>query len=132
MLLKIFYLISPQQEHFRMKFQLILEATVQGYNFGICIILGNWSCDHIPTTCLMDPDLSNHPYLVFLHFLVRSDEISLLGYIQRTLIWTLNTVPDDICHQYFSLKFCDFSTIFLLETLNFLFWTYTLDPDNNT
>jgi hypothetical protein len=32
-LLKIFYLISPQWKHFRIKFQLILKATVQGYNF---------------------------------------------------------------------------------------------------
>jgi hypothetical protein len=32
-LLKIFPLISPQQEHLRTKFQLILEAIVQGYNF---------------------------------------------------------------------------------------------------
>jgi hypothetical protein len=38
-LLKIFYLISPQWEHFRTKFQLILEATVQGYNFRFCPFL---------------------------------------------------------------------------------------------
>jgi hypothetical protein len=30
---KIFYLISPQQEHFRTKFKQILEATFKGYNF---------------------------------------------------------------------------------------------------
>jgi hypothetical protein len=38
-LLKIFYLISPQWEHFKTKFQLILEATVQGYNFRFCLFL---------------------------------------------------------------------------------------------
>jgi hypothetical protein len=40
------YLISPQQEHFEIKFQLILEAIVQGYNFRILPIFGSWSCDH--------------------------------------------------------------------------------------
>jgi hypothetical protein len=32
-LLKIFYLISPQREHLRTKFQLILEGILQGYDF---------------------------------------------------------------------------------------------------
>ena len=54
-LLKIFYLISPQQEHFRTKFQLILEATVQGYNFRFLSIFGNWSCDHCPNIPLDGP-----------------------------------------------------------------------------
>jgi hypothetical protein len=40
-LLRIFYLISPQQEHFRTKFQLILETTLQGYNFCLLTIFGN-------------------------------------------------------------------------------------------
>jgi hypothetical protein len=96
--LKIFYLISPQQKHFRTKFQLIVEATVQGYNFGISTILGNWSCDHLPTTHLIDPDLSKSFISCFSAFLVKTDEILFLGYIQRTLIWTLNAVPDDICY----------------------------------
>jgi hypothetical protein len=47
-LLKIFYLISAQQEHFRTKFQLILETTLQGYNFYLLTIFGNCSCDHCP------------------------------------------------------------------------------------
>jgi hypothetical protein len=34
----------------------------------------------------------------FSAFLVKTDEISFLGYLQRTLMWTLNAVPDDICH----------------------------------
>jgi hypothetical protein len=38
-LLKIFPLISPQQEHLGTKFLLILEAIVQGYNFHFCPFL---------------------------------------------------------------------------------------------
>jgi hypothetical protein len=37
---KIFYLISPQQEHFRTKFKRILEATFKGYNFRFLTISG--------------------------------------------------------------------------------------------
>jgi hypothetical protein len=56
-LLKIFYLISPQREHFRTKFQLILKAVVQGYNFRF-VQISHW----------MDPDRYNHLYLVFFTF----------------------------------------------------------------
>ena len=63
-LFKIFYLISPQQGHSRTWFKLILEATVQSYNFCFLTILGNWSCDHPPNNA-MDPERYHHPYPVF-------------------------------------------------------------------
>jgi hypothetical protein len=58
---RIFYLISPQQEHFRTKFKQILEAIVCGYNFHFLTILGERSCDHppappSPTTHQIDPN----------------------------------------------------------------------------
>jgi hypothetical protein len=71
MLLKIIYLISPQWEHFRTKFQLILQAIVQGYNFRFCLFLVIGHVTIIPISYQMDPDSYNHPYLVFLHFLVK-------------------------------------------------------------
>jgi hypothetical protein len=52
---KIFNLISPQQKHFMTKFQLILKATVQGYNFQFLTIFGNWSCDQHPDIPLDGP-----------------------------------------------------------------------------
>jgi hypothetical protein len=52
---KIFYLISQQWEHFRTKFQLILKATVQGYNFHFFTLFGNWSCDHHPDITSDEP-----------------------------------------------------------------------------
>jgi hypothetical protein len=69
--LKIFYLISPQQEHFTTKFQLILEATVQGYNFrfGPFLVIGHVTIIQISHTT--DPYRYNHPYVVFLYFLVK-------------------------------------------------------------
>jgi hypothetical protein len=70
-LLKIFYLISPQQKHFTTKFQLILEATVQGYNFRFCpfLVIGHVTIIQISHTT--DPYRYNHPYVVFLYFLVK-------------------------------------------------------------
>ena len=67
-LLKIFYLISQQPEHFRTKFQLILEATVQGYNFRFFTIFGNWSCDHCPNMPLDGHRYYNLPYVVSFFF----------------------------------------------------------------
>jgi hypothetical protein len=75
-LLKIFPLISPQQEHLRTKFQLILEAIVQGYNFHFCPFLLIGHVTIVPIFHWMDPDRYNQPYLVFLHFLNQPDEIS--------------------------------------------------------
>jgi hypothetical protein len=88
-LLKIFPLISPQQEHLRTKFQLILEAIVQGYNFHFCPFLVIGHVTIVPIFHWMDPDRYNHPYLVFLHFWVQPDE-------QMTLTWTLKALPSYI------------------------------------
>jgi hypothetical protein len=87
-------------------------------------ILGNWSCDHPPTTHQVNPDRQNHLYLVFLHILVKLHQISFLGYMQRTL----KAVPHSVYTVYAIFIFPHF----LLETPPFLFWTSTLDPDNST
>jgi hypothetical protein len=92
-LLKIFYLISPHREHFRTKFQLILEAVVQGYNFRFCPFLVIGHVTMVQISHWMDPDRYNHLYLVFLHFLVQPDEISFLRHMQMTLTWTLKVLP---------------------------------------
>jgi hypothetical protein len=81
---KIFYLISPQREHFRTKFKRILEAMFQGYNFRFLTILGSWSCDHPPQ---MDPDMYHHSYLSLFHFLDISNDITFFEY-------TLKAIPD--------------------------------------
>jgi hypothetical protein len=85
-------------------------------------ILGNWSCDHPPTTHQMNPDRQNHLYLVFLHIFIKLHHISFLGYMQRTL----KTVPHNTVYAI------PIFPHFLLETPPFLFWTSTLDPDNST
>jgi hypothetical protein len=85
LLLKILYLISPQREHFRTKFQLVLEAIVQGYNFRFCLFLVIGHVTIILISHQMDPDMYNHSYLVFLYFLVSKSEISFLGCMQMTL-----------------------------------------------
>ena len=54
-LFKIFYIISPQGEHFRTWFKQILEATVQGYNFRFWSIFRIWSCDQPPNHLLVGP-----------------------------------------------------------------------------
>jgi len=73
------------------------------------------------TTYCMDPDRYNHPYLVFLYFLVKLSDIFFLGYMQRTLTWTLKQCP--IIHQLYvpSLFFSDFSDILSSETSKFPF-----------
>jgi len=83
------------------------------------------------TTHCMDPDRYNHPYLVFLHLLIKLSDIFFLGYMYRTLTWTLKAVP------HYTLIICTipiFSPIFLIflhqKHPNFLFWTCPLDPEN--
>jgi len=56
---KMFFLISPQQEHFRPWCKQILKATLQGYNFHFLTILGSWSCDHHPTWSLTNVEGGN-------------------------------------------------------------------------
>ena len=51
-----------------------------------------WPPSWQPIHC-MDPDRYNHPYLVFLHLLVKLSDIFFLGYMHRTLTWTLKAVP---------------------------------------
>jgi hypothetical protein len=85
-LLKVFPLISPQQEHLRTKFQLILEAIVQGYNFHFCPFLVIGHVTIVPIFHWMDPVRYNHPYVVFW---VQPDE-------QMTLTWTLKALPSYI------------------------------------
>ena len=86
-----------------------------------------------PTTHCMDPVRWNHSYLVFLHFLVKLSEIFFLGYIHRTLTWTLKAMPHCaymVCT--IPIFFLIFLIFFYLIHLNFLFWTSTLDPANTS
>ena len=52
---KIFYVISPQQAHFRTWFEQIPEATVQGYDFQFLTIFGNGHVTNHPDTPLNGP-----------------------------------------------------------------------------
>ena len=72
-LLKIFYLISQQQEHFRMKFQLILEATVQGYNFHFWLFLVIGHVTIVPICHWMD--LTGIIILILLFFTFWSNQV---------------------------------------------------------
>ena len=86
-----------------------------------------------PTTHCMDPVRWNHSYLIFLHFLVKLSEIFFLGYIHRTLTWTLKAMPHCaymVCT--IPIFFLIFLKFFYLIHLNFLFWTSTLDPANTS
>jgi hypothetical protein len=87
---KIFYLISPQREHFRTKCKRILEAMMQGYNFRFLTILGSWSCDHPPQ---MDPDMYHHSYLGLFHCLDISNDITFFGYTLKAIPDILYTIP---------------------------------------
>jgi len=90
----------------------------------------------LPTTHHMKHDRWNHLFLVFIHFLVKLDEISFLGHMQRTLTWTLKAVPQ----QYwlpFSFCFVFFSfhillLFFIWHSLTFHIWKCTLDPENSS
>ena len=68
----------------------------------------------------------NCPYVVFVHFLVKPNDISFLGYMQRTLTWTLTAVHTLYVPSPF---FCCFV---YYKHLNCLFWTFTLNPENST
>ena len=107
-LFKIFYIISPQGEHFRTWFKQILKATVQGYNFRFWSIFRIWSCDHPPITYWLDPDRYNHHYLLFSHLRVKN-----YWYFP---FWTSTLDPECITQQYWPplLFFSDFSPILCL------------------
>ena len=65
-LFKIFYIISPQWEHFGTYYKQIQEATVQGYNLHFSLFLDIGHVTNNPTTHYMNPDRYNHSHLIFL------------------------------------------------------------------
>jgi len=74
------------------------------------------------TTHCMDPDRYNHPYLVFLHLLVKLSDIFFLGYMHRTLTWTLEAVPSlYINYMYHPYFFSNCSDILSSQTSKFPF-----------
>ena len=111
-----------------------LQSSATTFVFWPFLVIGHVTI--IPTPYQMDPDRYNHPYLVFLHFLVKPDEVSFLGYMQRTLTWTLKAVPHCVYTVYtipiFFWLFVIFLPFFHQKHPIFLFWTSTLDPDNST
>jgi len=50
------------------QFQLILKATVQGYNFCFLPFLAIGHVTILLTAHWINPDSYNHPYVAFLHF----------------------------------------------------------------
>ena len=135
-LFKIFYLISPQWEHFGTYFKQIQEATVQGYNFHFLRFLDIGHVTNNPTAHYMNPDRYNHSHLVFLHYLVKLSEISFLGYMHRTLTWILKAMPHCtymICIPIFFLIFMIFFFISNTQISSFGHVPWTLQtPANNT
>jgi len=87
------------------------------------------------TTHCMDPDRYNHPYLVFLHLSVKLSDIFFLGYMHRTLTWTLKAVP-----HYTSIIctipiFSDFFWYSFIRNIQISFfghvpWTLKTSPNN--
>ena len=65
----------------------------------------------------MNPDRYNHSHLVFLHFLVTLSEISFLGYMHRTLTWTLKAMP------HCTYMICSIPIFFLIFLILFSFET---------
>ena len=116
-LFKIFYIISPQWEHCGTYFKQIQEATLQGYNFHFLLFLDIGHVTNNPTTHYMNPDRYNHSHLVFLHFLVKLSEISFLGYMHRTLTWTLKAMP------HCTYMICSIPIFFLIFLIFFSFET---------
>ena len=97
--------------------QLILKATVQGYNFRFLTILGNWSCDHPPNNPLHGPwHASSFLSWLLLLFGQGCNDIFFFVYIQ----WTLKAVTDILYTiPIFFFHFCsDFLAIF--STMKYL------------
>ena len=69
----------------------------------------------------------NHSYLVFLHFLVKLSDISFSEYMHRTLTCE-SSAPLYINYMYH--PYYIFLISFHEKHQNYLFWTFTLDPEN--
>ena len=100
-----------------------LQSRATTFIFWPFLIIGHVTI--IPTPYQMDPDRYNHPNLVFLHFLVKPDEISFF----RVYAEDPDMDPEGctslciycIYHPYFFLTFCIFFAIFSSETHKFPF-----------
>ena len=71
---------------------------------------------NLPATYCMDPDRYNHSYPIFLYLLVKLSEISFLGYMSKTLTWTLKATP------HCTYIICTIPILFVIPLILFFIW----------